>query len=70
MINALFSKFIIFLNLKFFLIIDGPKELLKKVPGREPIAKPAKYIPAKIFPQNIIINILHNKFAKEIEKDE
>ena len=51
-------------------MIDGPKVLLKKVPGSEPIAKPAKYIPAIIFPQNIIMNILHNRFAKEIEKDE
>jgi hypothetical protein len=40
------------------------------VPGKEPIEKAAKYIPAKVFPQKKNINNLHKKFAKVKENDE
>ena len=38
------------------------KVRLNIVPGKEPIAKAEKYIPAKVFPQKNIINNLHKKF--------
>jgi hypothetical protein len=46
------------------------KVRLNIVPGKEPIAKAEKYIPARVFPQKNIINNLHKKFANVRENDE
>ena len=48
----------------------GPKELLNKVPGKDPIAKLAKYIPASTFPHKPNIVILQTKLDSEIVKEE
>ena len=48
----------------------GPKELLNKVPGNDPMAKLAKYIPATIFPQKLNIRTLQTKLDNEIVNDE
>ena len=54
----------------FFLCIDGPKLILKKVENEEPIAKPEKYIPAITFPQKIKINILQITLVNCTKKEE
>ena len=48
----------------------GPKELLNKVPGKDPIAKLAKYIPASVFPHKLNISNLQTKLDSEIVKEE
>ena len=49
---------------------EGPNVLLNIVPGRDPIAKLAKYTPASNLPQKWINKNLQIKLANEIENDE
>ena len=48
----------------------GPKDLLNKVPGKDPIAKLAKYTPASVFPEKLNISNLQTKLDSEIVKEE